>query len=726
MSFVHAGKHTCRPASRLFGRALLVVAMLCCTAARAAGPQMPPELVNPGFDLQGASGVPAGWSLDQGVKGKGTLALVDGYRGATGRVLQLQPNQRNTGDKLLGVGQLLDAAPWRGQSVEVQARLGASAGGRAVVGVHALGKSGDLGFVQLGQDDSAGDLKAQNRSLAVPAAAQFLVVYAIAAGTTGTALFDSVQLATAASVGAAPAAGAASSSAPADISIDVRRTVRQIPPGVYGTNAEWIFNGQGLWSDSERALDAGALQMGRELAPTVIRFPGGVFSDYYHWRDGIGAQDQRPTTLNHPGGPKSRHAVGSQEIAAVARHTGSQLMLTVNAGSGTPEEAAGWVRYARQEMQPRVRLWEVGNELYMKGDLSGGAMSAEQYSSKFLAFASAMRAADPDIRVGAIGGLNYGSYRFISDDRWTEKLLKQAAPQMDFLAVHNAYAPVVMGVKDDADPRAVYRAMLAAPRQIEANLRDVSALLAKYESKSRPISIAVTEWGPFFHVLPTSPWVDHAKTMGSALFVASTLNVFLRSPRVDLANFFKLTDHGFLGWIGRRDGKWVHTAPGMAFMLYRQALGTTLVETQVVSPSFATNGIGVVNAIADIPWLDAVATFDQGTLVVMLVNRSDSLTLNGRIALKGVHSYAKAGAKTLSANSFDAHTGTQLPQIAGLKWARQIDMGRFGRGAPEEVRMHQESLPAPASKNPVEASLNYSLRPLSITALRFDQVRLAK
>lgn len=709
---------------------LAVVLAGCAHACSPAGPPPASELANPGFDLPSAGtatgGAPTGWALDAAAADKGSLGLLEQQPGATGRVLQLRPNTRNAGDKLLGVGQLLDAVRWRGRTVEVTVRIGAADGGRALVGVHALGKSGDMGHVQLAQADSAGQLNDLRQSLDVPADAQFLVVYVTATGSSGSALFDSVSLsAGTATAAVTPGTAAAPESGRAQVSIDVRREVRRIPTQLFGTNAEWIFNGQGLWSDSQRALDANAVRLAREVAPTVIRFPGGVFSDYYHWRDGVGPQDKRPTTLNHPGGPKSRHVLGTQEIATVARDVGAELMLTVNAGSGTAEEAADWVRYAKSEVQPKVRLWEVGNELYMKEDLSGGAMSADQYAKKYLAFAAAMRAADPDIRVGAIGGLNYGSYRFIADDRWTETVLRQAAGQIDFLAVHNAYAPVVMGVKDSADVRTVYRAMLAAPRQIESNLRDLSKLLARYENPAKPIAVAVTEWGPFFHVLPASPWVDHVKTMGSALFVASTLNVFLREPRVELANFFKLTDLGYMGWIGRRGEQWAHTAPGMAFMLYRQSLGSTLVQAEVVSPTFGVNGLGAVNAASGVPWLDAVATFDKGVLVVMLVNKSDTLTLDGEIALKGVQSFADVSVKGISADSFDAHTGTELPAIPGLKWAKQVELSRFSRGAASEIQVAAQALPAASAAKGKDASLSYKLRPLSITAIRFGRVGLA-
>lgn len=717
--------------------ALLLALALGCAPAGAAGSA---ALVNPGFDMPADDrGRPPGWTMEAAARDKGTVELIEGQRGAGGRLLRLRPNGSNTGDKLLGFGQLLDARAYRGRPLAIRVSMGASGGATAIVGVHLLGKGGDLGFVQVRQPDSGGELKLQARSLDVPQSAETIVVYVTTPSTAGAAVFDTVDLGAAAATptadparasGSAPppplVAAAPGPTGPVSITVDPKRVLRRIPPTIYGTNAEWIFEGQGLWSPQRRTLDPGALARVQEMAPTVIRFPGGVFSDIYHWKDGIGAQDKRPSTPNFPKGPVSRHSLGTQEIAEVARRAGAELMFTVNAGTGNAEEAAGWVAYARQNVKPAVRLWEVGNELYMKDDLSGGSMSARQYTKKFLEYAAAMRAADPDIRVGAIGGLNYGSYRFMSDDRWSETLLKGAAPQIDFLAVHNAYAPVVIGVSPQTDPKSVYRAMLAAPRQIEANLQDLSKLLDRYESPSRRISLAVTEWGPSFHASPQSPWVDHVKTMGSALFVASTLNAFLRTPRLEVANFFKLTDYAFMGWIGRRGEDWTTTAPGLAFGLYRHALGRTLVSTDVASPTFDTPGLGAVAAIDKAPWVDAVATYDQGALVVVVVNRSDTQSFDGSIVLKGVKGFGEVTAEGLSADSLDSNTGTELPKIPGLEWARQVEVSRLSRGGAGEIRKQAETLPqtaaGSAADGPADPKLRYRLKPLSITALRFARV----
>jgi len=364
----------------------------------------------------------------------------------------------------------------------------------------------------------------------------------------------------------------------------------------------------------------------------------------------------------------------------------------------------------------------VGNELYMKGDLSGAFMKADKYAGIYKSYASAMKAVDPSIRIGAIGGLNQGTYHFIDDDRWTETILKQAAGQIDFLSVHNAYAPVVIGVSDKTDPLTVYRSMLAAPAQVEQNLQSLSALLARYETPGKPIGIAVTEWGPFFHVQPDSPWVDHVKTMGSALYVASTLNVFLRNPRVEMANFFKLTDHGFMGWLGRRKEGWQATAPYLVFSQYRHHLGRNLVQTDVVSPTFSSKAIGVVSSQERSPLVDAVATVDGGKMQVILVNKSEDKAVEARIVVKNARSMGPAKTDILRADSLDANTGTELPLVPGLKWSKQVEVARFSRGAPGEIRRETGTLPG-ASATAAGVPLTLQLPPLSVTTLSVADLR---
>jgi len=86
-------------------------------------------------------------------------------------------------------------------------------------------------------------------------------------------------------------------------------------------------------------------------------------------------------------------------MATIAKEwPGSDPLICVNLGTGTPEEAAAWVNYANKVKGYGIRRWQVGNE--NNGDWEdGGPLDAAQVAERFLAFARAMKAEDPGIEV---------------------------------------------------------------------------------------------------------------------------------------------------------------------------------------------------------------------------------------------------------------------------------------------------------------------------------------
>jgi len=690
-------------------------------------------LKNPNFE-QTENGQPEGWNFDKKVRKKGSARVVDSYPGGSGNVLELKPNRKNKGENLLGVGQLLPAESVRGQTLSISTLLGVEGESSAIVGVHVLGKGSGLPFVQLRQDSVGESLVEHNDSISIPEDAEHIVVYAIVEGKSGSAYFDSLRISNALDADKTNSQGESTSnvnvasvatSENALVTVDVNQIIRRVSDDIFGTNVEWIFDAQGLWSvDGERS-EPEVVRLSREMGVTLLRFPGGVFSDFYDWRDGIGPLAKRPSTRHFPDGPVSKHYFGTEELLTFANDINANLLLTVNAGTGTPQDAADWVRYMNENKssEAKVRFWEIGNELYMKGDLSGGHMSAGKYAKAFAKFADEMLAADPDLVLGAIGGLNYGKYQFISDKRWTEKVLKKNADKIGFLSVHNAYAPVLIGSSEKSDPVDIYRAMLSAPIAMEQNFRDLESLLQKYESPEQPINIAVTEWGPFFHVSPESSWVDHVKTLGSALYVANNLNVFLRTPRVTIANYFKLTDKGFMGWIGNRDKEFVATAPYMAFRLYTENIQDDIVATSVASSTYDSKAHGVVAAVKDVPYLDAVASVGDDTVSLFIVNRNLENEVPATIVLNGVIGQQQIVQKTLSGKAIDSNTGTKLPDIPGLKWAKQNVVARFNDGSDEEVTTTQTIVKSSVETTEAGQTLDLLIPPRSVTCLVIEQAQ---
>ena len=59
-------------------------------------------------------------------------------------------------------------------------------------------------------------------------------------------------------------------------------------------------------------------------------------------------------------GPRDPNSFGTDEFIALCREAGAERLINVNLATGTPGEAADWVRYCAG----RVRWWGVGNEQY--------------------------------------------------------------------------------------------------------------------------------------------------------------------------------------------------------------------------------------------------------------------------------------------------------------------------------------------------------------------------
>src|SRR5215831_17281895 len=67
----------------------------------------------------------------------------------------------------------------------------------------------------------------------------------------------------------------------------------------------------------------------RELAPPMMRW-GGIFADFYRWREGVGPRDRRPSMLNLLWGGIESNQVGTQEFVDFCRRVGADPLICVN------------------------------------------------------------------------------------------------------------------------------------------------------------------------------------------------------------------------------------------------------------------------------------------------------------------------------------------------------------------------------------------------------------
>jgi alpha-L-arabinofuranosidase len=86
----------------------------------------------------------------------------------------------------------------------------------------------------------------------------------------------------------------------------------------------------------------------------VLRWPGGCFADEYHWKDGIGPREKRPSMINtHWGGVVENNHFGTHEFLDLCEQLGCRAYICGNVGSGTVQEMMEWVEYMTSDAAPR-------------------------------------------------------------------------------------------------------------------------------------------------------------------------------------------------------------------------------------------------------------------------------------------------------------------------------------------------------------------------------------
>ena len=99
-----------------------------------------------------------------------------------------------------------------------------------------------------------------------------------------------------------------------------------------------IPNTRGIRNDVVAALKA--------IKVPNVRWPGGCFADEYHWRNGIGAARSAPRRSIPTGAASIEpNTFGTHEFMDFVQQIGADAYLSVNVGSGTPQEAADWLEY---------------------------------------------------------------------------------------------------------------------------------------------------------------------------------------------------------------------------------------------------------------------------------------------------------------------------------------------------------------------------------------------
>ena len=475
----------------------------------------------------------------------------------------------------------------------------------------------------------------------------------------------------------AQTAGSASSIFRFDL--DSRRVLPALDRNIFGSFLEHLGRAiyEGIYDPNSKFADANGfrkdvLEEIQKLQVPIIRYPGGNFVSGYHWLDGVGPKQDRPKVLDKAWNTLETNQFGINEFLLWCKAVGTQPLLGLNLGTGSPESAAALVEYCNVEKGTKwsdlrrkhgiadphkVTHWCLGNE--MDGPWQIGHMSAAEYGEKAADAARQMRYVDPALKLIACGSSGPTMPTYLE---WDREVLEQCYDYVDAISLHRYFDNTSETGGDTGK-------FLALNLSMERQIAEVAAVCDYVRGRKRSpkkLWLSFDEWNVWYRARSGSAMdgdrkeaphlLEEVYNLEDALLVGGLINSLLRnSGRVRVGCLAQLVNviapimtnaNGFYR-------QTIYYPYNWALQYARGAALDVLVEP---GPSYEVPGYGQV------PYLDVAATLnpDDGTVSLFVLNRdlskSHQLELNweAKAGSRLLTSYVLTGSDLKAVNGFDA------------------------------------------------------------------------
>jgi alpha-N-arabinofuranosidase len=390
---------------------------------------------------------------------------------------------------------------------------------------------------------------------------------------------------------------------------------------------EGVFDPNSAHAD-ENGFRKDVLGALRQLRMTAMRYPGGNFASGYHWMDGIGPKEQRPTVRELAWQSIEPNQFGTDEFVKLSHIMNWTPMITVNLGTGTPEEARNWVEYCNcqagsqyadmrvengSKAPYQVKLWCLGNE--MDGPWQLGHVPADLYAIVAQQAAKLMKDTDPNIETVACGTSSRSLPTYME---WDRTVLEYIGSYADYISLHRYVG----------NPRSNTADYLAVTNSIDQQIEKMDAVCrfvqARNKSKKRHY-LCFDEWNVWYRARSAEdtngsgkfapPLIEEHYNLEDALVVAGFLNSFIRHADVlKIANIAQIVN--VIAPILTRGDDMLLQTIYYSFLMYAQRQDGIALQPVVKGPGYESASYGYVNDI------DTSAILGDGLLHVFLVNRS--------------------------------------------------------------------------------------------------------
>jgi alpha-N-arabinofuranosidase len=370
----------------------------------------------------------------------------------------------------------------------------------------------------------------------------------------------------------------------------------------------------------------------RQLGVPIIRYPGGNFVSGYNWLDGVGPKKDRPRVLNRASNSMESNQFGTNEFLAWCRAVGSEPLMAVNLGTGTPEKAADLVEYCNVDGGTRwsdlrrqhglekpysIKYWCLGNE--MDGPWQLGHMPAKEYGLKARDAALQMRTVDPSIKLIACGSSEVGMPTYLEWDRQT---LEECYDDVDAISLHHYFGN---GPETGGDSSKFMATNLMMDRQIEEITAVCDMVRGRRRSKKQ-LWLSFDEWNVWYRNNTDADMngqrreaphlVEEVYNLEDALVVGGLIISLLRhSNRVRLACLAQLVND-IAPLVTNSQSVLRQTIYYPYAWALKYARGNVL-DLAAESETYSVPEIGQV------PYIDVAGTFEpeSGSATLLILNR---------------------------------------------------------------------------------------------------------
>jgi alpha-N-arabinofuranosidase len=472
-----------------------------------------------------------------------------------------------------------------------------------------------------------------------------------------------------------------------EMSVDASKPGAKIDRNLFGQFAEHLGHGvyEGIWvgRDSHipntRGIRKDVVAALKAIKVPNVRWPGGCFADEYHWRKGVGAH--RAVTLNpNWGGVIEPNTFGTDEFMDFMNQIGAEPYVSVNVGSGTPEEASEWLEYmttaqpttlekeraANGHPAPyKVPYLGIGNESWD----CGGNMTPQYYLDQLKIYSHFVRNFNPaqqekDKMLKIAVGPGGDGPRWTD---WTETVMKAFADHtwswdINGLSMHNytvvkwppAYKSVGFGETE-------YSQILKSTLDMDGLIIKYSTIMDKYDP-GKKVALVVDEWGSWYAPLQGSNpgFLVQQNSLRDAILATMNLNIFARhADRVRMANIAQMINV-LQAMIMTEKGKMILTPTYYVYKMYVPFQDSTYVPLTITAGTYTHDDV-------TLPRLDAIAAKDKnGKLWLEITNIDPNQPADieadlGGISAKSAHGETLTAPKVDSVNSFEA-PNTVIPK----------------------------------------------------------------